>query len=1072
MLALAFSLAVFAFWTVLGRAVIALAYPRFGVLRSWLMAPAIGLSVVLLSLMVFNQAGWGISAFATPVTVVLGIAAVAGLAWRTPTTTWRPLAPFAMALVISLLWTGWPAFEFGFKWVSYANDDMANYCLAAQRFMDGGFYHVPTKADLIGQDYASYYFFMHVADMMRFGAEHLVAWGASIGHVAATQAFMPVILALGLVQIASVGALVLHLGRWRNRALVTVWLLAVSPLFMLGTLYQLIAQVGGVALLMTTVGLLLRPWVVPRRRTLVRYAILPAITASALCIFYPEVTPFAAMSFVAFTAVWVLRHRTKPAGLIALAAYTLVGVVVLLRHNLISYVSILVVQSGGAMNSANLLLSLFPYFMLPTGFSNLLGWMPIAFDFPEPVVSLTIAIGMITVAAALLRTVRDSWRMTPAALLFALEFGLAVRLFVAANDFGLYKLAMWMQPVLCASIAGILLWVCRRRVGVALACVAIYAVSAAPTALYYTKASQGVKAGGLTELRLASQLGLQPDLPPKKDVQITSTIENVVAAKFASSELRGYPVSFPSRDYFYPTTRWDYEHPVWTVRLQPHFAEMAQAYPLIAWRNGELIKNGLLWRTQFTQPVETRPADYFVSLDPQLSLFNKFGVTVPPPHRGVFVIEPAASVHNRVLFVHSWLGNHYYLGDRRRIGFFQQEADVFAPGRQFNAIGRFLLLRIENASPKVYLRISATRTLITGRTAWNPASIVRGTSDLPLGAVGNGAFNLFVGPIAPETFDGAHYVALDFQEIPRQLFDYRPGLKGLYHRRVLLDYRRILGWARDISAVSEDEYAKLQPPRAISRFPADLATADTLEFSGAYEDGWLSSQARFVLGDAQQGDSLRLRGAVPQLAGTPLGTGTVRVTINGTTVAELPMPCGEFNWLVPIPSPASRTTVDLQFTATGNLPGRDQRPVGALLQFLGLENHAGSFVCNYNATSDARPAATGIDLDGWMRQSASMVLPASDRPIEFAMRVESPGWGPRTASGSLRVKVAATGRTEEVPVSPGASAEVRLRLPASASPQTIELGGPAEFALPAPDSRQRSLRILEVRFGPGAAGST
>jgi hypothetical protein len=162
--------------------------------------------------------------------------------------------------LVSLVWTGWPAAKLGFAWISYANDDMANYCLAAERFAAQGFFDVPTMAQLGGRDYPAYYFFMHVADMMRFGAEHLVAWGAGLAGLKATQVFMPVILALMLTQLWAAAALVLHAGRWRRQALLTAGLLAVSPLFMLGALYQLIAQVAGIALMLATLALLTRRW--------------------------------------------------------------------------------------------------------------------------------------------------------------------------------------------------------------------------------------------------------------------------------------------------------------------------------------------------------------------------------------------------------------------------------------------------------------------------------------------------------------------------------------------------------------------------------------------------------------------------------------------------------------------------------------------------------------------------------------------------------------------------------------------------------------------------------------------
>lgn len=1069
MLALAFSFLVFVYWTVLGRAVVSLAYPRLGALRAWLVAPALGVSVLLLGLMVFNQAGIPIRTFATPLTIVLGVAAVGVIAWRRPVTPWRTLAPFLLAALVSCLWTGWPALQTGFNWISYANDDMANYCLAAQRFMDHGFYSVPTHADLAGRDYAAYYFFMHVADMMRFGSEHLVAWTASISHLQATQAFMPAILALSLVQIAGAAALVLHFGRWRRRALLTAWLLAASPLFMLGTLYELIAQVGGVALLLVTVALLLRPWGTPRRPTLIRYAILPSIAGAALCIFYPEVTPFAVLTFGAYLVLWTIRHRRFPAVLLTIATYTLAGVVILLRYNVISYVSILIVQAVGALDPTNRLLSLFPYFMLPTGFSDLFGWMPIAHDFREPIVSLTIATGMVLLAWILLRSLRQAWRLGPAAILLLLQFGLAARLFAAANDFGLYKLAMWIQPVLAAGLAGLLLAVTRRRTRLALAVAGVFALTTAPTAFYYTDSSRGIKSGGLTELRFASEYGLRPKpLPANHNAQLTCTIENVVAAKFAASELRGYRLAMISRDYFFPTTRWDYAHPTWPLLLQPHFDQMAQALPLIQWRNRTLIRRGRLWDTAFTHAIVLHPTDYYVSLVPRLSLFNKFNPPTVPVRHSVFIIEPAAKVHNLLVFVHSYLGNHYYLGDRSRISFFQQEPDLFAPGHDFNAIGRFMLLRIEKPSRQVYLRIADTRTLVTGRTAWSPRAVVHAEQDRPLGAVGNGAFNLFVGPLTPQPFLDAHYLAIDYAEIPHHLVDYRTGLKRLYNRKVPLDYRLVLGWARDISAISVAEYRHLQRPRSVAKFPQDLALAHNLEFSGAYEDGWLSPHAFFVLGAPRPGELVHLRGVVPALPGTRLGHGVIHVRINGQPVCDLAATAGRFDWLLPIPHPGPMTKIDLQFSVWAPLPGRDQRPAGAKLEYLGFASGVPSISCDYNQPDAPRLAAAGVDQDGWMNSSAALVVPPSDRPMVLSLQVENPR-APGGRDGTLSAWIDQSDLRRQLPLAAGTTGTLEIPLPPSAAPRTLHLQGPPDYALPAPDTRRRSVRIVRLQLHPATS---
>ena len=1063
MLALTYSFGLFLIWTVVGRAVLEILSPRFGALRSWLLAPGLGLAAILLTLMALNQLGWPIGRFAAPMTLGWLAVAAAVLWLRRPVVSPRALGPFVLAAVVSLAWTGWPALEVGFNWVSYGNDDMANYCLAAQRFTDHGFFDVPTMAELSGRDYASYYFFMHVADMMRFGAEHIVAWTATLGHLKATQAFMPVILALALTQLFAAAGLVLQSGRRRRHALATAWILAASPLFMLGTLYQLIAQVGGIALLLVTLALLTRSGGTTRRRDLIRYAVLPSVSGAALCIYYPEATPFAVLAYLGFTGLALLRRRLSPAVAVALTAYVLVGVLVLLRYNLISYISTLVMQFTSAMHGANLLLSLFPYFLIPTGFSNLFGWMPIFRDFPEPVVSVTIVAGMLLAGVLLWRAVVESWRLAVASILLAVQVLLAVQLYRAGNDFGLYKLAMFMQPALAAAIAGLVPgWLRPRQ---AAAGIALFALTTAPTALSYTRASQGLQSGGVTELRFGSRLGMQIAAPADRDAQITAAVENVVAAKFAASELRGRQLAFASRDYFFPNTRIDFRDPPLPVLFHPHFAEMARARPLMLERNRDQVTTSMLWLTEFSQPVLARETDYYLFLANQLSLFNKFGRPAAPA-REVFVLEPAASVQNRLIFVHSGRGNHYYLGDRRRISFFQQEPDPEAPARDFNGIGRFMLLRVEHPSEQIYLRIAATRTPMPSRPAWSPEAVVHAAEDRPLGAVGHGAMNLFVGPLRPQPFQGAAYVAIDFHDIPQTILDRRKGLKALYNRYISLDYRRLIGYARDISVVSAAEYQALRRPSRLANFPEDLVLAETLEFSGIYEDGWLSPQSKFVLGASAPGGCVRLRGEVPALPGTVLGTGALRLTLEDRELA-VPAGSGVFDWLIPVAHAADATRIGLRFTAIAKLPDGDDRPTAARLELLEVLTALPTHTFDYATPGAPRLAAAGIDQDGWMAQSASIELPATDAPAQIVLRVEFPDWGSKNAA-TLRLQLSDSGAATAATLGSGQYTTVRVRLPASPTARTLRLDAAADFPLPAPDTRRRACRLLQVDLAPDA----
>ena len=373
MLALSLSLLLFAFWTTVGQAVQSALRLRLGVLRSWLLAPGIGIAAVAIPLMVGNQAGYPIGRFARPLALILGLAAAGVLLWRRPRFPWRAFLPFVFAILLSLLWTAWPAFKFGFNWVSFVNDDFTNYCLAADRFRDFSFFRIPTRAELAGTDYTQYYWFMHAVQLMRFGSEHALAWLSAVTGKPSQLIFMPAIVAFGMAQIFAAAGLVLYKGRLRRQARWTAVMLAFSPMFMFGSLYQLIAQVAGMGLLITLVALLTAQLATRRRLRVLAYAVPTSFVGAGLCIFYPEVTPFCVLT-VALSLIWNgVRTKRLPGAGIVLLEYSILGIVVLLRYNLISYIYTLVRQYNGSTGHViDLSLSLFPFFLVPSGLASVI----------------------------------------------------------------------------------------------------------------------------------------------------------------------------------------------------------------------------------------------------------------------------------------------------------------------------------------------------------------------------------------------------------------------------------------------------------------------------------------------------------------------------------------------------------------------------------------------------------------------------------------------------------------------------------------------------------------------------
>ncbi|MFA5264333.1 MAG: hypothetical protein WC378_10935 [Opitutaceae bacterium] len=1059
MLVLSLSIILFAIFACVGKATLSALRYRRGALKSWLLAPSIGLSVVLFGLMIGNQAGLPIRSFAWAWATVLACGTGLVFYRKKPWGGITRLTPYALAALAFLLIAGWPAFIYGLNWVSYSNDDMANYCLAAERFADHEFFSVPTAVEVNLRDYAQTYWYMHASDLMRFGSEHILAWVASLTGLKATHIFMPVILALACAQLFAAAALVMYKGRFRRWSIVAAWILAVSPLFMLGTLYQLIAQVGGLALLLACLSLLTEK---PHARPTIRLAkegVIVALPAAALCIYYPEVTPFVVLSFGGFLLVRIAQDRKLPYEHLRRSIYALTAVVILLNHNLISYLYTLSNQAGVIGSQVDLSLSLFPFFLIPSGTANLFGFMPISWDFAEPYSSVAIIAGMAGVVTMLVTFMVGCRRGYPIALLGLVQAVLAAHLFQSGNDFGLFKLAMFLQPALAGAGAWLLISATKNRC-IQAACVAAYACVTFPSGHFYSSSSCGLRAGGLTELRFASALGLEIKADIPKPAKILSTLDNVVGAKFAASELRGHDVAFASRDFFAPGLRLDYRRPGYVLELHPFFKQLSQAPDLARTHEADYMGNAMIWKTSFNFPKLASEPDYYLVTSPKLSLFNKFGLDPKTSLENLFRLVPAKEMHNYVFFVHSGRGHHYYLGDRRRVALYQQEKDPGQTDLDFAGIGRFMLLRIANPSEEFYLRISATRTYSMPRMNWSNKAQIQGDKDYPMGLSGSGAFNKIVGPIRPYWLNGAAYLAIDFNEIPKTMTDDRSGLRALYSMNVPRDFRRLAGWGRDISALSPEQYRALSRPTRVSSFPDDLTKAHGLEFTGAYEDGWLGSRSTWTLGNASRGALLHVKGQVPGLPGLGGSKATLKIKVNGSEEFTLPAPQGDFDHLIPIGKPGNKTDVEMVFDHTALLPNGDLRDVGGRLSLMEIAAPS-STLWNTDPENRERLSLNGVDADGWAASEISTQLPSLNRKMTLVMLWEFPGWAGATET-ELSFALQNVEPQHHI-LRPGKT-EIRMTLPASDDVRSLRIAAKHSFPMPAPDTRQRAARLLSMEL--------
>ena len=1082
----------FIYLSILGQAVVSLFKPRIGILWSWFVAPAIGLSLLLVVLTRLNVVGIPVRTAGPWATLVLLLVSGAILAWRRPVLPLRKMAPFLWIAAGALVYTGWPSLRFGFNWISYGNDDMANYCLAAERFLAHGYYDVPLQTDLEGRDYSQHYWFMHALQQIRPGSELTISWISSLTGRRAHEVFMPAILMLSLMQLFALGSIAVWRGRNRKVAMVAFFLLATSPLFSLGTLYQLIAQVGGLALLVVIASLLF----MVRKLTLRTMAVAGLLTAG-LAIFYPEVSPFVAMGIMIVAARLRYTDSKKfgPYSLFILGVAVLTFV--LIASSTYQFINTLVMQSVGSaglgamaeINDQSGGLVLFPWTLVPSFIPMLFGLHPFGKVGVDPLISAQIVVGVGFLLFFAWRTWRNLKDGAPAGYLGTIMIVLGIYLFQKGQDFGLFKLAMWAQPVITLCLAqGITPYlfagrsVVRRRARIGLS---VFFLCTAVSQVYYAYSSLGTYGGGLTEVVKGSELGV--GFTPPKNVKyqgIESDISNVVSAKMLSMYTHGIDTRFLSRSYM------DNIANIAVLKFlrtpDPDLGPQARIVEKLSLLRfmlpPELMKDDIPDYKVVTIHKEADSVDYannwtetssrhldykerlFVSIRSDLDHFNKLNDGTGWTVQNMYQYKLESQVKDHLVFVHSELSPHYYSSARFKAAFFQRESEPISDGKSyFHGTGRFTVFHIINPSPDLRVIVDFSRTSLgAGRTKLPLKAIVVGDDDYKLNFVGAGSARVITSVIKPEYYEGQAYIMVDFGDYARVIEKIKTGLMRWYGLKFALDDRRLVGFTRDISVLTDEDYRALPRPSKISVFPDDLLNYKGLEYSGLYEDGWIGRDAYVKLGASHTGQVLYFKGYIPDIPRFKKDGIDVTVSINDKPTEVVNLKSGKFSLTRLIKDASDITSISLHFSdAQVYDTDKDKREVSAFVNEISIGNIP-DFASFRSVANDAgeKFVVTGIDDDGWMARAAEFKAPSFEGFKVLKLDLEMPGWAP-LATNELKASV--DGRVIKSRAVPRQTFEsVYIPLPPGAQ-RLVHLDAGAVFPLPG-DSRARSFAVKNISF--------
>jgi hypothetical protein len=945
------TVALFLFWVLLGRALLALLPGGRPALQDWLLAPPVGLALTLLLVFQINRLGVPVGSFAPWLTAGLALASLLTL-WRLrPALPWRSAWPFAGVLLLGLCLVGRPLWEFGFDWVSVCNEDTANYCTGGERVLRHGFLEVPDEATLVGGlDYTQCYWFMHVPGCVRPGSELVLAWVAALTGLSCLEAFMVTILGFHLVLIAAGGALVLRSEALSWPALLTCALLALSALTSLGALLQLIAQVIGLALLAGTVAVLFRPTAGMKTPEALRTGGLAGVLLTALALAYPEVLPFLGVALLAHLLLGFRRRTLAARPLLVGAAVALAVLLVWLGRYAHAPLTFFASQThvNTTPEARRFLRETFPFYLLPSGPACL--WGLLSCDLGtftrERWLTGKILLGALLLLAGALATGWQARRREPAALLGGVMLAVGLVLFLKRDAFGLFKLAMFIQPFLLGAVALAACALFRRRALQAAPLLLLAALGLAQQRAYVEN-SRGTEAAfsqvpDASRSRLLRAFKEAVEACEPRRILLDSFSPPLI--KLQALYLRGVQTMMPRGSFYtYVVPRSSDAYGRDLSLLAPRLVQ-ATLTLREAWDRQECYDvrhNFRLYDPKEPGGVNEfmrnhlgfwdEGAGAFVARSgPRLGVLNRRHFALGE-ERGV-VLTRYDEVKNHLLLIISQREGRTLADSSGGLALHSLERDVLFPGRTMAGCGRHLLFEVVNPTPGARLLLDVHTTLKADGDNALPPAVAIGDRRLPFPILGRGSARVFSPPLTPQQINGLPYLGLDMQVEPRVIPYRRSGLMALYGKDLPLDRRLLVGFVRDISLVSQEDYARLRPPARLEKFPGDLQHPD-LEYSGIYEDGWVSEASFFRLAQGP-GDRLVVRGLLP-LIKDPGFTTQLRVLVDGKLVAARQLRPGPFEVAADVPGAGTRR-VELHFSAHQQLPGGDGRPFGARLDCVGF----------------------------------------------------------------------------------------------------------------------------------------
>ena len=933
MIAFTFSVGLFYFLFLVGRATLLISKSNLDLKVQQFLSPAIGLAVTILLIFTVSRAGISMRDGSIPIILaeifltLFILFKIRGLSRFQTKDALFGIIPFGV------LTTAWPILKYGFNWVSYVNDDMNNYVLAARRFYNYGFFTKPNMEALnSGSDYSLVYYFFHVTQGVRPGSELFLAFTSRILNGDTLAIFMPTVVTLQIILISTTIGLAAASSYANNiRLLITGLFSLILPLFSLGYLYQLIGQIGGLVIGVAILAI----WKTELENQVfrIRQLLLFALLLSSQFIWYPEYLPFVGISIFVSSLLNYKKNSQLEQKILIVGLL----LVLTLQAYLLKSIFFMINQLRNANQQSGVeevISNLFPFFLKPHGMPALFGLAPLNVWGSKVQEQLTILFSFLLIILIMVFAFQQKIRQEIYLISLLIQSLVLFYFILSKNGFAAFKLSMYIQPLLAITFANLTIFIISKfrnrtnrifRVEKVFVGATFFGMLTMMTITsnYYSQASTGNKFGGFAEIPFISQAKLYKqiaNLGTENEIRNTVLISNAVnlsQAKMEAYSIQNRPIIFPAFQYFAnfytPVSNSDSNLATNSIKL------------------GKRFSNNSFEKINYV--IRGSNQNFLLSSSPlEIVNFSNLKTKVKPWNYSI-----DSNIENLLIFIYSKKGPAYYTLDRDNVAIYQSEQDPMRPGSYMQSLGEHLLFQVVNpqADSRFVIRISST--LLPQQDRKLPPINLVGIDENKFPIVGRGSARVYLETPKPLKIGQEYYFQTDFKSKPRTFPVVQDLLSDLYNSKIRRDGRGITTFGQDISFVENVRYSN-HLTKEIKLFPSDLENNE-LFYSGIYEDGWFSENSYAIL-NASSRDDLVVKGTVP-LIGTDLSFITSgQLLIDGKVITTQELGVGDFDFTIrnkDLPKELSGNhRVEVKFSKLQRLPGADGRPVSAKIIFMGF----------------------------------------------------------------------------------------------------------------------------------------